>query len=35
MIDCLAEMLWQAQRDGQPPSEQDYLLALQHLCDKP
>ncbi len=35
MIDCLAEMLWQAQRDGQPPSEQAYLRALQRLLDKP
>jgi len=34
MIDCLAEMLWQAQRDGQPPSEEDYLQALQRLLDK-
>lgn len=31
MAECLAEMLWQAQRDGQPPVEADYLTALQKL----
>lgn len=31
MMDCLAEVLWQSQRDNQPPSEQDYLHALSGL----
>lgn len=31
MMECLAESLWQAQRDGQPPSEQAYLDALTEL----
>lgn len=34
MMDCLAESLWQAQRAGQAPSEQDYLLALRRLLDQ-
>jgi len=31
MIDCLAEALWQAQRDGQPPDEAAYLERLRGL----
>ncbi len=31
LIDCLAETLWQAQRDGTPPNEAAYLLAVQQL----
>lgn len=31
MMDCLAESIWQAQRDGIPPSEDRYLNALQQL----
>ena len=31
MIDCLAEALWQAQRDQKPPDEQAYLRSLQEL----
>lgn len=32
MIECLAEALWQAQRDGRPPDEAAYLAALQRLA---
>lgn len=35
MMECLAESLWQAQRDGQPPSEDQYLAALRRLLEKP
>lgn len=31
MIDCLAETLWQAQRDNQAPNEQEYLQRLRRL----
>ena len=31
MIDCLAETLWQAQRDRQEPNEQEYLQRLRRL----
>lgn len=34
MMECLAEVLWQSQRDGQPPSEDQYLVALQRLLEK-
>lgn len=34
MMECLAEILWQAQRDGQPPSDDQYLAALQGLLVK-
>lgn len=34
MMECLAESLWQAQRNNQPPSEADYLQALRRLLDK-
>lgn len=33
MIECLAETLWQAQRDGTPPDEQRYLDRLQRLAN--
>jgi hypothetical protein len=29
MMDCLAEALWRAQRDGHEPSEKNYLACLQ------
>jgi len=29
MIDVLAETLWQAQRSGRPPDEQEYLARLR------
>jgi hypothetical protein len=31
MIDCLAETLWEAQRQQKPPDEQGYLERLRHL----
>ena len=31
MIDCLAAVLWQAQRDGVMPDENDYLGRLREL----
>ncbi len=31
MMECLAEMLWQAQRDQRTPDEQAYLEQLQRL----
>ena len=30
VMDCLAEGLWRAQRDGQPPDEQAYLHCLRN-----
>ncbi|CAK0768607.1 DUF1841 family protein [Gammaproteobacteria bacterium] len=32
MMECLAEALWQAQRNGVPPNEQTYLDCLRRLC---
>jgi hypothetical protein len=29
MMECLAEMMWQAQRSGSEPDEQDYLNCLK------
>ena len=34
MMDCLGEVLWQAQRRGQPPSESDYLDCLTRLAPR-
>ena len=31
MIDCLAETLWEAQRQNNPPDEQQYLERLRRL----
>lgn len=31
MIECLAESLWQAQKQGAAPSEADYLASLRAL----
>ena len=31
MIDCLAETLWEAQRDQRPPDELQYLESLRKL----
>ena len=31
MMECLTESIWLAQRNNQPPSESDYLTALQQL----
>ena len=32
MIDCLAETLWEAQREQQPPDESQYLERLRRLA---
>jgi len=32
MMECLAEAIWQAQRDGQPPDEQRYLDCIKTLA---
>ena len=32
MMECLAEALWQAQRDARPPDEAAYLAALKRLA---
>ncbi len=34
MIDCLAETLWEAQRDSRAPDEQKYLERLRRLAGK-
>jgi len=34
MIECLAETLWEAQSQKQPPDEHKYLERLQRLCNK-
>lgn len=34
MMECLTESLWLAQRNNQPPSEQDYLAALKALLNE-
>ena len=31
MMECLAEMLWQAQRDGEMPDEQSYRACIEAL----
>lgn len=33
MMECLAEMLWQAQRDNTAPSEARYLDCLNHAAE--
>ncbi|MCG6862636.1 MAG: DUF1841 family protein [Chromatiaceae bacterium] len=32
IMDCLAESLWEAQRAGLPPNEQDYLECIERLA---
>ncbi len=32
VMDCLAEMLWRAQRDRQPPDGSAYLECLERKC---
>jgi hypothetical protein len=34
MIECLAETLWEAQSQNQPPNEEKYLERLLRLCNK-
>ncbi len=31
MIECLGRLMWEAQRTGLPPSEEQYIECLQHL----
>ncbi len=31
MMECLGEILWEAQRTSRPPNEQTYLACLRHL----
>ena len=33
LMDCLAETVWRAQRDGRPPDAQAYLVCMQHKAD--
>ena len=33
MMECLGESLWQAQRNGLPPDENDYLNCLNNLIN--
>ena len=35
MIDCLAETLWEAQRENRPPDELKYLERLRRLASTP
>ncbi|HFD79723.1 MAG TPA: DUF1841 family protein [Gammaproteobacteria bacterium] len=32
LMECLAEMLWQAQRTGTPPDEQAYLACIRRVA---
>lgn len=32
MLECLGEIMWQAQRDGTPPNEADYLACLSRAA---
>ena len=34
MIECLAEALWEAQRDNRPPDEARYLESLRRLAGR-
>lgn len=34
MMECLAEMIWQSQRDGTAPNEQGYLECIAKLSRK-
>lgn len=34
LMDCLAETIWQAQRDGKPPDAEVYLNCMQQKSDK-
>ncbi len=33
LMDCLAEMIWQAQRDGVAPDETRYLSCIKNLAE--
>lgn len=32
MMECLGQMIWQAQRSNTPPNEETYLACLKKLC---
>jgi hypothetical protein len=32
-MDCLAETIWQAQRDGKPPDAEAYLSCMQQKAE--
>jgi hypothetical protein len=34
LMECLAEMIWQAQRDGTMPDEARYLSCMKTLAEK-
>jgi Domain of unknown function (DUF1841) len=34
LMECLAEMIWQAQRDGSMPDEDRYLECMKKLAEK-
>jgi hypothetical protein len=34
LLECLAEMLWEAQRAGRAPDEQDYLARVARLAKR-
>jgi len=34
LMECLAEMIWQAQRDGTAPDEQHYLACIRALAEQ-
>jgi len=35
MMECLGQSMWEAQRRGTAPDEQDYLDCLQRIADRP
>jgi len=34
LMECLAEMIWQAQRDGSVPDEQRYLSCIRAMAER-
>lgn len=34
LMDCLADMIWQAQREGRQPDEAAYLTCIQTLAER-
>ena len=33
LMECLAEMIWKAQKDGKPPDEAQYLACIKTLAE--
>ncbi len=33
LMECLAEMIWQAQRDGELPDEERYIACIETLAE--